>query len=72
MTTSPAIAWQVLHHMRYETDGKSASWICDECSKEVRVYPDFAIIKRGDPTATHVGSSGGVTITTVAINEIVP
>ena len=47
-----------LHQMHYETDGKTACWACDDCPKRVRVHPDYAIIERGDMTATHRGSIG--------------
>mgnify|MGYP001588205788 CR=1 FL=1 len=59
--------WTVLHQMRYETDGTTEVWICDECGKRVRVTPDFAILEHGDAAAVHWGSHGGLTIRRVEI-----
>lgn len=58
-------AWTVLHEMRYETAecGEDEYWVCDECGKKVRVWPDYTVLERGDRTAVHYGSHGGLTIT---------
>jgi len=60
---------QVLHRMHYVLDGKSACWVCDDCPKRVRVKPDLARLERGDRTALHIGSAGGLTITEVEIRS---
>ena len=61
------LLWKALHRMRYETDGEFEFFVCDECGKRVRVAPDLAIVERGDDTAVHAGSVGGIEITGVEI-----
>ena len=58
---------QETHQMRYEYDSQTVSWVCDECGKHIRIYPDFAILERGDMKVLHRGSIGGLKIETVDI-----
>ena len=46
---------------------KDGIWICPHCGYQVKVVP-FKILVRGDRTATHYGSAGGVQITGVKIS----
>lgn len=66
-----AHTWTVLHQMRFEQTDKTKEWICDDCPRRVRVWPDFEIIEHGDTTVTHVGSFGGIRIETELHQEIV-
>ena len=64
--------WQVLHRMRLEaTDDKTEIWVCDECGKRIRLWPDFAILNPGDLQVRHWGSLGGLSLgpTEVAVKN---
>ena len=64
--------WQVLHQMHLEaTTDETEIWACNECSKQIRLWPDFAILNSGDLQARHWGSAGGLSLgpTEVAVSD---
>ena len=65
--------WQILHQMRLETalDNETEIWVCDECGKRIRLWPDFAILNPGDLQVRHWGSLGGLSLgpTEVAVKN---
>jgi hypothetical protein len=61
------LPWKLLHPLRFEKMDDVEIWICDECGKRVRTAPDFTVLERGDDTAGHIGSVGGIKIGMVEI-----
>jgi len=57
------MTWQVLHQMHLEAANSNETgeiWVCEECGKRIRLWPDFAVLNPGDPQARHWGSVGGL------------
>ena len=61
--------WVEVHKMKWSFDGKVAKWTCEECGREVQIYPVFKVLVRGDRAAVHDGSIGGVQITGLKVEQ---
>ncbi len=40
--------WILRHEMVLEVTPGTQIWMCPECGKRVRVYPDYKVLVRGD------------------------
>lgn len=58
----------VLHIMTYD----HGTWTCPECGRTVQAWPVFLILVKGDQTAIHQGSTGGLVITAVTVSTATP
>lgn len=61
------IVWQVFHQVFF--DQEKGTWECHDCSRKVQVTPEYKVINKGDESATHGGSYGGLTIGSLAVTK---
>lgn len=51
--------WIEIHEMK-TTDGNT--WVCLDCGRQIRFFPEFEVVNRGDQSVRHFGSAGGLQI----------